>query len=287
MITQDQFDRLYPNAKNSSDIVKSLCTLLPKYDIITPKRIAAFISQCGHESGGWRVFEENLNYSAAALNIVFPKYFKNAGRDSNDYARQPEKIANIIYCNRMGNGDSLSGDGWLFRGRGSIQITGRDNYASFSYAEDVKALTDPDIVANEMDMAILSALWYWSTHGLNDYADDGDIKTLTRKINGGFNGLSDRLSHYNSVLNEIDSDQDGILDIDDSNEPDEMHHEVFGMLRRGSRGEGVELVQQALGLTSDGIFGKGTERAVMNWQKNHGLVADGIVGPKTLDKMLD
>lgn len=287
MITAEQLKEIYPYAKDVDETVEALNKYLPIFAIDTPKRVAAFISQCGHESGGWRVFEENLNYSAKALNIVFPKYFKRAGRDAEEYHRQPEKIANVVYANRMGNGDTLSGEGWKYRGRGPIQITGKLNYRNFGSDMGYPSVSKPYILKDDKEAAIKSAIWFWVLNDLSLYADDNDIKGMTRRINGGYNGLKDRIEHYNKVLSVIDSDNDGIFDVDDENEPDEMHHKVFGMLRRGSRGEGVELVQELLGLTADGIFGKGTERAVKSWQESHGLVADGIVGPNTLDEMLD
>jgi putative chitinase len=205
MLTTEKFAELFPNCKDPDGWVHALNDVLPEYDIDTPKRIAAFIAQCGHESGGWRVFSENLNYSATALNAVFPKYFERAGRDAEEYHRQPERIANVVYGKRMGNGNEESGDGWRFRGRGPIQLTGHDNYVAFSKDMGVDAINDPDIVAEDKEVALKSAIWFWNKNDLNRYADEGDIKTMTKRINGGYNGLEDRMKHYDHALEALES----------------------------------------------------------------------------------
>ena len=125
MITGQQFHQLFPQAQDPDGWAKAMGDVFPTYDINTPNRVAAFLAQCGHESGGWTTFEENLNYSAQGLQGIFGSHFHG---DADQYARQPEKIANRIYCNRMGNGDEASGDGWKYRGRGPIQLTGKANY---------------------------------------------------------------------------------------------------------------------------------------------------------------
>lgn len=200
MLTVKEFTEVFPNCKDPSEWIVVMNDLFPKYNITTPQRQAAFLAQCGHESGGWRVFIENLNYSANGLNSVFPKYFKNAGLDAEKYARKPEEIANIVYANRMGNGDVKSGDGWKFRGRGPIQLTGRDNYRRFGrdIMEDLEA--NPDLVFEDKKISLLAALWFWDKHSLNKFADVEDIKGMTRVINGGFNGLDDRLLKYKKII---------------------------------------------------------------------------------------
>lgn len=203
MLTVSQFSKLFPNCKDAEGWVAAMNEVFPKYEINTPHRIAAFIAQCGHESGGWRVFSENLNYSAKALDSLFGKYFAKAGRDSTEYERQPEKIANVIYANRMGNGDTASGEGFKYRGRGPIQLTGKDNYSAFSADMGVNVVDDPDQVANDKKIALMSAIWFWNKNKLNQYADSGDIKTMTRRINGGFIGLEDRIHHYEEALKEL------------------------------------------------------------------------------------
>lgn len=284
MLTANQFKKLFPACKDPDEWVEAMNEVFPKYQINTPRRIAAFIAQCGHESGGWKTFSENLNYSSEALNAVFPKYFIRAGRDANAYARQPEKIANIVYANRMENGDTNSGDGWRYRGRGPMQLTGKANYRAFSTDMGVGALNDPDQVSENKKTALMSAIWYWNKNNLNRYADAGDIKTLTKRINGGYIGLEDRIHHWEAALKEL-GESHGKTDAAYSDN-DHVDHENYGVLRRGMRGEGVRIMQQALGLNADGIFGPGTERKLKEWQAANSLVADGIAGPKTLEKLL-
>lgn len=282
MLTSQQFGKLFPNCKDPEGWVEVMEEVFPKYEINTPARQAAFIAQCGHESGGWRAFSENLNYSAKALDAIFGKYFKRAGRDANEYHRQPEKIANVIYANRMGNGDTESGDGYKFRGRGPIQLTGHDNYSNFCSDMGVDIMDNPDEVAEDKELALMSAIWFWNKNGLNRYADSGDIKTMTRRINGGYIGLEDRIKHYKEAMEMFGEDPED----HDSEVDDDEDFELEGLLRRGSRGEGVKLVQEALGLGADGIFGGGTEKAVKAWQAENGLSADGIVGPATFEKLI-
>lgn len=176
-----------------------LSELLPKYEINTAVRVAGFIAQCSHESVEFTVLKENLNYSADGLNKVFAKYFVKAGRDAVPYARQPEKIANIVYADRLGNGDTASGDGWRFRGRGVIQLTGKDNYTAFGKTKQLTALETIDYLETKRG-ALDSACWFWKTNGLNVPADAQDILVMTKKINGGTNGLEDRKKLYAEAL---------------------------------------------------------------------------------------
>jgi len=285
MLTANQFSQLFPNCKDPEGWVEAMNEVFPKHEINTPKRIAAFIAQCGHESGGWRTFSENLNYSAKALDAVFGKYFVRAGRDANDYARQPEKIANIVYAGRMDNGDTNSGDGWRYRGRGPIQLTGKANYSAFSKDMDVDAVDNPDQVAEDKEMALMSAIWFWNKNGLNRYADSSDIKTMTKRINGGYIGLEDRIHHWKVALAAMGEMHDDVHESDD--EDDSFDIDDIGVLRKGAKGDGVKMMQEALGIGADGVFGPGTERALKEWQSANGLTADGIAGPKTLEKLLD
>jgi putative chitinase len=165
------------------------------YYKLSDARAAHFFAQTAHESGGFKAFSENLNYSADGLNKIFPKYFKNAGRDANKYARKPEMIANVVYASRMGNGDISSGDGWKYRGRGALQLTGKDNYKAFSdYLKKPEIMTDPDLVAE--DYSFESAMFFFEKNGLWKICDKGvndeAIKELTKRINGGYHGLEDR-----------------------------------------------------------------------------------------------
>jgi len=171
-----------------------------KFDINTPERVAGFLAQIGHESGGFRFTSENLNYRADALTRVWPSRFPPGVAES--YAMQPEKIANRAYADRMGNGDEASGDGWKYRGRGLIQLTGKDNYAAFSLDADNEALVNPDLVA-EPELAALSAGWFWKKNGLNALADNQDIVGMTRRINGGTNGLDDRQMRYSRLISVL------------------------------------------------------------------------------------
>ena len=200
IITQDQLQQLLPYNRQIPQWHEALVTVLPNYDITTPLRIAAFIAQCSHESGQFTVLEENLNYRAETLTRIWPTRFPPdvAAR----YAAMPNKqeaIANRAYGNRMGNGDEASGDGYKYRGRGLIQLTGKDNYASFSLSEDNEALVKPELVS-QPNLAVQSACWFWKTNNLNRFADVGDIEGMTRAINGGYNGLEERKKNYEHAL---------------------------------------------------------------------------------------
>ena len=164
-------------------------TLLSESGIDTPLRLAHFFCQIHHESN-LKPISENLNYSAGALRTIFKNYFKTEEK-ATSYARKPKKIANLVYANRMGNGDEQSGEGWKYRGRGFIQLTGRDNYTALSKAKGIDYINNPDLLLNEAD-AMIAALWFWNSRNLNRYADADDIKQVTRRINGGYNGLKHR-----------------------------------------------------------------------------------------------
>jgi len=168
-----------------------------KFQINTPLRLAHFLAQCGHESGGFRVTQENLNYSAKGLAGIFKKYFPTEAA-ATPYARQPQKIANKVYANRMANGSEASGDGYKFRGRGYIQLTGRDNYTQFGKAIGEDIASNPDKVSSQY--ALLSAAWFWSKNGLNKLADGGAgdtvVTSITKRVNGGTIGLADRIKHF-------------------------------------------------------------------------------------------
>ena len=266
ILSSGQIEQLLHGNKDWAEWVKPLQDLLPQYQINTPQRVAMFIAQCGHESLNFRVLEENLNYSATGLNSVFPKYFKRAGRDANAFHRQPERIANVVYADRMGNSNAASGDGWKYRGRGVIQLTGAHNYVLFAEAVD-KKIAETVRYLGTKEGALESACWFWNTNGLNKYCDNGDIKGATKRINGGYNGLSDREHHYHRAMSILDG----------SYKP----QTAPVLLKVGSRGPEVTKVQGALNLDADGVFGLMTKAAVMDWQKRNDLTEDGIVGPKT------
>jgi len=259
------------------DWYEAMLEILPLWEVDTIERVAMFVAQCGHESGGFRVLSENLNYSAKALNTIFPKYFKRAGRDANEYHRQPEKIANVIYANRMDNGDTDSGDGWMFRGGGILQLTGRYNYTKFGEAVEMSAEEAVDYVRTKKG-ALDSACWFWDENNINRWCDDMDVVGATKRINGGTIGLDDRKKHYLHAMDVLGGDYE---------EPEEQELNLNQTIRKGSRGPLVAEVQEILGIhPADGIFGPGTAREVKEWQSANGLVADGIVGPKSLGKLL-
>ncbi len=178
-------------------VIDSIPEVASKFGINTPLRVAHFLAQCGHESGGFRVTQENLNYSAKGLMGIFKKYFPTEAI-ANQYARQPQKIANKVYANRMANGSEASGDGYKFRGRGYIQLTGRDNYTQFGKAIGVDIPSNPDLVSSTY--ALASAAWFWSKNGLNKLADAGAsdtaVTSITKRVNGGTIGLADRIKHF-------------------------------------------------------------------------------------------
>lgn len=186
--------------------IDDLLEMLPRYGIAASKvRLAHFFSQVLHESGSMRFVTENLNYSAKALRLIFAKYFQTDA-EAEKYARQPERIANRVYAKRMGNGSESSGDGWRYRGRGFIQLTGKKNYQAFAdWIQDDRVVEQPEIVAT--DYAVQSAVFYWDKNNLNAVADQDDVKKMTKLVNGGDNGLAHRRELYgkaNGLLAMLD-----------------------------------------------------------------------------------
>ena len=286
-LKKEQLAALIPGNKEVDAWYEALVAVMPKYGINTERRAAHFISQCAHESNNFRSLEENLNYSAKSLRAVFGRYFGDAPkRDADEYHRNPEMIANYVYMDefrkyKMGNVNE--GDGWLFRGRGLKQLTGRDNYTAFGKSVDMTAEEAAEYVATP-EGAVESACWFWDANNLNSIADTDDVVKMTKKINGGNIGLADRQQRYTKAmevfgnpvsLSEVNDDDDNDMDVSD-----------IGTLRKGAKGEGVKMMQEALGIGADGAFGPGTERALKAWQTANGLTADGVAGPKTLEKLL-
>jgi putative chitinase len=191
-LMQDKLKGRVPDA-----VIQMIPDTANKFKINTPLRLAHFLAQCGHESGGFRATQENLNYSVKGLNVIFKKYFPTEAAAAA-YARNPQKIANKVYGGRMGNGDEGSGDGYKFRGRGYIQLTGRTNYTAFGKSINEDVVSNPDMVSGKY--ALLSAAWFWSNNGLNKLADGGAtdlvVTSITKKVNGGTNGLADRIKHF-------------------------------------------------------------------------------------------
>lgn len=193
-VTKEQLDKITTRNKNNAALAEALNKYLDKYEINTKNRVAGFLAQCGHESADFTVLKENLNYGAKGLVATFKKYFPDEAT-ALKYERQPEKIANRVYANRMSNGDEASGDGYKYRGRGAIQLTGKDNYTRFAAAIG-KTIEETVAHLETLDGAIESACWFWKTNGLNAIADKDDIVAMTKKINGGTIGLEDRKAHY-------------------------------------------------------------------------------------------
>lgn len=191
MLSIDKLKSQVPDA-----VLAQIPDCAAKFGIDSPLRLAHFLAQCAHESAEFKALEENLNYSADGLKKVFSKYFP--GDLANGYARQPEKIASRVYASRMGNGDEASKEGYKYRGRGYIQLTGKDNYGAFAKAIGDDVVTNPDWVKTKYPL--LSAAWFWNTRALNELADQGasdDVVTkITKKVNGGTLGLDDRISHF-------------------------------------------------------------------------------------------
>jgi putative chitinase len=197
-LTLDQLKQMVPGIPYAEHWHEALEQLLPDYEINTPQRIAAFVAQCAHESGGFRFVKENLNYKAASLRKTFGKYFPDDAIAAT-YANRPEQIANRVYGGRMGNGPEASGEGYKYCGRGLLQLTGKENYSWFAASLEIS----PEEAAEYLETfegAAQSACWFWETNNLNVEADAGDIKKMTKKINGGYIGLEDRIKHYEHAL---------------------------------------------------------------------------------------
>ena len=196
--TKDQLQQIIPQNQHVDHWFEALEKILPDYEIDTPQRVASFLAQCAHESGGFNFIQENLNYKAESLCRVWPKYFPNM-EVANQYAHKPEMIANRAYGGRMGNGPEASGDGWRYCGRGIIQLTGKSNYSKFAESIDTP-LDELTEFMQTFEGCVQSAAWFWEANNLNQYADNGDILTMTKRINGGTLGLDDRTKHYHHAL---------------------------------------------------------------------------------------
>jgi putative chitinase len=204
ILTREQLAQLLPGNPYLDHWYHALEQALPDYDINTPQRVAAFIAQCAHESGGFRALKENLNYKAVTLRKIFPKYFPDDAT-ANHYASLPNKqeaIANRVYGGRMGNGPEETGDGFRYCGRGLIQLTGKQNYQNFADSIETPVEDIPEYLAT-FEGAVQSACWFWDANNLNQWADKSDILTLTKRINGGTIGLEDRKKHYEHALHVL------------------------------------------------------------------------------------
>ena len=183
-------------------VIAQIPGVMESFGVNTPLRLAHFLAQCGHESGGFRLTQENLNYSASGLLKIFKRYFPTEAK-AKEYERKPEKIASLVYGGRMGNGPEDTKEGFKFRGRGYIQLTGKDNYTAFDKSVDDDILANPDLVATKYPL--LSAAWFFSKNGLNKIADEGAtdavVTKVTKRVNGGTIGLADRLKHFKEYHN--------------------------------------------------------------------------------------
>jgi putative chitinase len=203
MVTTAQLQSMFPTAKraNLAAFCGEINEAAVEFEIDNERRMAAFLAQCAHESGLFAHVRENLNYSDKGLNTTFKKYFPTLA-SAKPYSRNPEKIANKVYANRMGNGTEASGDGWAYRGRGIIQLTGKNNYQACSEGLEYDVIADPDYLETT-EGASRSAAWFWYSRNLNKWADLGDIKTMTKLINGGYIGLEEREHFYHAALSVL------------------------------------------------------------------------------------
>jgi putative chitinase len=258
----------------------ALVDILPKWKITTPNRVAAFMAQTSHESGNYKTLEENLNYGWEGLRKTFSRYFPTDAL-AKQYERQPEKIANRVYddanrVNKMGN--TAPGDGWKYRGRGIIQLTGKNNYLAF--AADIGMTLDQVVeYVQTKKGAIESAAWFWSKRNINAPADAGDIDKVSTLVNGGTIGLTERREKYKSDLAILGSAPLASTVNEAASAP------ASNVLKRGSTGPDVVKLQKALGVTADGSFGAGTETALKQWQAGSGMTATGVADPATLKKI--
>ena len=276
--TEDHLREILKGNREISEWYRAMVAILPKWGINTPQRVAAFLAQTAHESRNFTVLEENLNYSWRGLRQVFGRYFPTDAL-AREYERKPEKIANRVYndANRTSSGalgNTQPGDGWRFRGRGIIQLTGRNNYTAFANAVG-KSLDETIAYLQTKEGALESAAWFWSRRNINQPADAGRIDEVSRLVNGGTIGLTERRNHYNHALTVLNGRPSAPAPA--APQPT--------ILRLGSHGDEVRRLQTALGIKADGVFGPGTERALKQWQAGAGLTADGIAGPATFRKL--
>ena len=283
LITEAQLAVMIPTNKEVGEWCAALNEMLPKYGITTDKRIAAFVSQCAHESMDFRVLEEALSYKTETLLKVFPRYFGPGKENPEEYARNPQKLANYVYMDKNRSkagalGNVKENDGFAMRGKGLKQVTGRANHEAFGKTVGMTAEEAAEYLLTKKG-ALESALWFWGSRNLNEVADTGDQVRLTKIINGGDIGLADRQARYAKAMAALGGQIPAPAAA-------AAPAPTAGSMRRGAQGDGVKKLQAALGLTADGDFGPGTEAALKKWQAANGLTADGVAGPKTLAKLI-
>jgi putative chitinase len=285
LLTVDQLRAMIPTNKEVEEWCAALNEMLPKYGITTDKRIAAFVSQCAHESLDFRVLEEALSYKTETLLKVFPRYFGPGKENPDEYARNPQKLANYVYMDKNRSkagalGNVKENDGWAMRGKGLKQVTGRANHEAFGKTVGMTAEEAAEYLLTKKG-ALESALWFWGSRNLNEVADadTGDVTRLTKIINGGNIGLSDRQARYTKAMAALGGRVSPPA-------PKAAPAAPVVTLRKGAKGDAVKRMQAALRIKADGDFGPGTEAALKKWQAANGLTADGVAGPKTLSKLL-
>lgn len=286
--TSDHLRRMLGGNPNAPRWHAAMIEIFPKYNITTIERVAGFVAQTAHESNNYRTLEENLNYSAKRLVEVFPRYFGPGKRNPAEYANNPEKLANYIYMDEFRSksgamGNTQPGDGWRFRGRGLKQLTGRDNYTRFGRTVGMTAEKAAEYVATEKG-AIESACWFWNQRNLNPIADTKNIRRLTEAINGGTIGLDDRTRRFNEALQILGQSEP--TSVTRPSQPAQLTQPVINTLRRGSTGNEVKRLQEALNITANGTFNIGTEVALRLWQAKNGFSPNGIATPEVLRKLI-
>ena len=290
MITLEQFSKMIPTNKESSQWYPIAIDFFKRYDITTPNRIAAFMAQCAHESNDFKNLEENLNYTEANLLKVFSRYFGKGKASAAEYARNPEKLANYVYmdANRTKSGalgNVNPGDGWRFRGGGIKQLTGRNNFTEFGRDIGKSAEEAADYVRTKTG-AFESACWFWKKNNLAKFADADDIVGMSKKINGGNIGLEDRKLRYSrakSILANVVVTKPAV-EPQRAQEPVKV--EDYPTLQRRSSGDLVKKVQKSLGLTQDGVYGLQTEIAVRSWQRTNKYQSNGILDSAQIKKLI-
>ena len=283
LLTVDQLRAMIPTNKEVEEWCAALNEMLPKYGITTDKRIASFVSQCAHESMDFRVLEEALSYKSETLLKVFPRYFGPGKENPDEYARNPQKLANYVYMDKNRSkagalGNVKENDGFAMRGKGLKQVTGRANHEAFGKTVGMTAEEAAEYLLTKKG-ALESALWFWGSRNLNEVADTGDVTRLTKIINGGDIGLADRQQRFAKAMAALGGKIEAAVN-------SQITDAVTQVLRKGSKGDLVKKLQAALGIGADGDFGQGTENALKKWQDRNGLTADGVAGPKTLAKLL-
>ena len=279
MITLEQFSQMIPSNKNPKIWYDAAVSLFEKYDITTTNRMSGFMAQGAHESGDFKTLEENLNYSAVGLRKTFGKYFPTDAL-AKQYAKKPEMIANRVYddalrTNKLGN--TKPGDGWKFRGGGIFQLTGRNNYDAFGKTVGMNA-DEAVAYVRTTKGAMESALWFWSVRNLNKTADANNIKEMSVKVNGGENGLADRIEKYNRNVKILKAVPVSKVETPVATIP-------FVSIKRKDQGVNVKKIQTALKIGADGIFGFTTDGAVRSWQRLNNFPVSGIIDEEQFKKL--